>query len=554
MQPGVSVDFGSILLSMLPMLLFIAAIYGLFAACLAVIARKTGTPGGWMAWIPIANLLLMCRIARKPGWYFLLLLIPFVNIIVAIVVWMAIARARGRSPGLVFLMFVPLVGLLVPVMLASGEPSAAAGKAASPSPPGARPQPTACPHCSTPVAAGEAFCGECGKPLVMPASPAPAAEQAASSGGGALVVAGLVLVAIVAAGWWMSARGASNDRVAPVLPARAAGAIQEFPVDIGDAPATPTSVIRQNLAEGSDDSGQEVPDEWLPPGLPSEELPRVAEAVTSASYRTAPDAPGVPVHVLESRPGDDRAAQRVARQVADAAGSDAETTGVRVTSPDGDVYEGYRIRTGQQQTFALQNTRQPIVIIIYAPQPDVFPIAERLAQNVSNGQGLQDYPIYSQTLGVLPVQPPSGWVLDDMTTFRPEDLGFTRDRLIAEMGADVPPEVQELVSWLEQFIPGRVTTARYRDPARQRFDLVAGDYGSSLRATVTWLALRALGASGAFNTIDTAAGSALWTDTDEGPLLFLRAGHVLVAAGGPRGSTAAQLVQLANTMQAVAGR
>ena len=37
------------------------------------IARKTGTPSPWMAWIPVVNLVLMCRIAGRPGWWLLLL-------------------------------------------------------------------------------------------------------------------------------------------------------------------------------------------------------------------------------------------------------------------------------------------------------------------------------------------------------------------------------------------------------------------------------------------------------------------------------------------------
>ncbi len=46
-----------------------------------IIAKRTGTANGWMAFIPILNVFLMLRIAKKPLWWFLLLLVPLINII-----------------------------------------------------------------------------------------------------------------------------------------------------------------------------------------------------------------------------------------------------------------------------------------------------------------------------------------------------------------------------------------------------------------------------------------------------------------------------------------
>ena len=291
----------------------------------------------------------------------------------------------------------------------------------------------------------------------------------------------------------------------------------------------------------------------MPPGLPNESLPELAEAVTSANYRTAPDAPSVPVHVLETAPGDDAVARRVADRVEEASGGMAETTGVEVTSPDGDVYEGYRVQTPETEVFALQHATQPIVIVIYAPEPAAFPVAERLAGNVSNGEGLQDYPIYAETFGALPAQPPAGLVLDEMTTFLPEDLGLAPEQLVAELGSDVPPEVQEVVSWLQSLIPERITTARYRDPAGQSWDVLTGEYGGTLRALATWLALRTLGASDALTSIGSAVGDGLWTDTDEGPVMIMRAGSSLIGLKGPPNSPVQQIVALAESMQIFPG-
>jgi hypothetical protein len=362
-------------------------------------------------------------------------------------------------------------------------------------------------------------------------------------------VLGLVLVAGGgAAAWWLLGGPSAQARSAPALPQRAAGAIREFPVDNDpSAPVRPTSVIRRNLAAGA--TGQQVPDTWLPPGLPPQDLPQVAQAITSASLRAADDGPAVPVHVLETSPEDRSVARRIADRVEKAAGTGARTTGVEVTSPDGDVYEGVRVQTPETETFVLANRSQPIVIVIYAGAAALFPIAERLAANVSNGEGLPDYPEYTRTLGVLPARPPADLVLDEMTTYRPEDLGIGADQLAAKLGSDAPPELTSLVSWLRRFMPARITTARYRNPAGGAVDVLAGDYSSGLRAMTTWLALRALGAANTFDTLDSALGTGLWASTAEGPVLIVRTGTVLMGFRGPVRSDVQALVPLAESMQ-----
>jgi uncharacterized membrane protein YoaK (UPF0700 family) len=58
------------------------------------------------------------NIAKKPLWWFILLLIPLVNIVIGIIVWMAIAEARGKPNWWGILMIVPLVNFIVPGYLA----------------------------------------------------------------------------------------------------------------------------------------------------------------------------------------------------------------------------------------------------------------------------------------------------------------------------------------------------------------------------------------------------------------------------------------------------
>jgi len=96
-------------------------VYVYFALCLMMIAKKTDTSNAWMAWIPILNAFLMLMIAKKPLWWFILLLIPFVNIVIGIIVWMAIAEARGKPNWLGILMIIPFVNLIIPGYLAFSE-------------------------------------------------------------------------------------------------------------------------------------------------------------------------------------------------------------------------------------------------------------------------------------------------------------------------------------------------------------------------------------------------------------------------------------------------
>ncbi len=103
---------------MLVFVVFAIAAYVYFALALQTIAKKTNTENAWWAWVPILNAILMLNVAKKPVWWFILLLVPFVNIVIGIMVWMAIAEARGKPNWWGILLIVPLVGLIVPGYLA----------------------------------------------------------------------------------------------------------------------------------------------------------------------------------------------------------------------------------------------------------------------------------------------------------------------------------------------------------------------------------------------------------------------------------------------------
>jgi uncharacterized protein DUF5684 len=94
------------------------AVYVYWALALGAIAVKTKTPNPWLAWIPIIHLFLVIDIAKKPAWWFVLFLIPLVNIVILILVWMGVARARRKPDWWGILMIVPLANLIVPGYLA----------------------------------------------------------------------------------------------------------------------------------------------------------------------------------------------------------------------------------------------------------------------------------------------------------------------------------------------------------------------------------------------------------------------------------------------------
>jgi hypothetical protein len=94
------------------------AAYVYMALALQTIANKTNTENSWLAWIPIANLILMLNIAKKPVWWIVLFLIPIVNIVIAIMVWMAVAEARGKPSWWGILVIVPVANMVVPGVLA----------------------------------------------------------------------------------------------------------------------------------------------------------------------------------------------------------------------------------------------------------------------------------------------------------------------------------------------------------------------------------------------------------------------------------------------------
>lgn len=90
-----AIDVGAAGVGMGTWIVIIALIVVQLAAWWRVF-EKAGQPG-WAAIIPIYNLVVLLRVAGKPLWWIILLLIPLVNIIVWIVVSVAVANSFGKG-------------------------------------------------------------------------------------------------------------------------------------------------------------------------------------------------------------------------------------------------------------------------------------------------------------------------------------------------------------------------------------------------------------------------------------------------------------------------
>jgi hypothetical protein len=86
--------------SQIPMAV-IAVYLLIIVVCIAAMWRvftKAGKPG-WASIIPIYNFIVMLEIVGKPLWWFLLLLIPCVNIVFLIWTYNLLSKSFGKSEG-----------------------------------------------------------------------------------------------------------------------------------------------------------------------------------------------------------------------------------------------------------------------------------------------------------------------------------------------------------------------------------------------------------------------------------------------------------------------
>jgi hypothetical protein len=85
------------------------AVVVLTIAGLWKVFSKAGQPG-WAVLIPIFNFYVLLKVAGKPGWWLILLLIPLVNVAIAILTLVAVCERFGKGGGFaVGLIFIPFI-------------------------------------------------------------------------------------------------------------------------------------------------------------------------------------------------------------------------------------------------------------------------------------------------------------------------------------------------------------------------------------------------------------------------------------------------------------
>jgi len=96
------------------MLIYLAILIVMIIGCWKSYS-KAGQPG-WACIIPIYNMIVWLQICGRPIWWFILLLIPLVNIIIFLIVCIDFAKSFGKGAGfgigifLIPFVFIPMIG------------------------------------------------------------------------------------------------------------------------------------------------------------------------------------------------------------------------------------------------------------------------------------------------------------------------------------------------------------------------------------------------------------------------------------------------------------
>lgn len=92
--------------------------YLFFCFCSKLIVEKTGNEAGVLIWLPVVQLLPMLRAAGMPAWWFLLWMVPVMNIVASLVWSFKIVEARGKSVLWAILLLLPGTNLIAFIYLA----------------------------------------------------------------------------------------------------------------------------------------------------------------------------------------------------------------------------------------------------------------------------------------------------------------------------------------------------------------------------------------------------------------------------------------------------
>ncbi|NIF06420.1 hypothetical protein F3J23_13310 [Chryseobacterium sp. Tr-659] len=97
--------------------MFIGLVFYLFYGyCMYKIFQKAGRQDAWAAFIPIYNTIVLLEIVKKPIWWFILFLIPLVNIFACWVVYDRLAKGFDKETPLYTILIFFLGFIFIPVL------------------------------------------------------------------------------------------------------------------------------------------------------------------------------------------------------------------------------------------------------------------------------------------------------------------------------------------------------------------------------------------------------------------------------------------------------
>lgn len=108
-----------VLMKMLWLIVAITAFaYLVSSFCFMLICQKAGTPAGLLAWLPVLQMIPLLKAAKMSGGYVLLLLVPVLNLVVALVWCFKLCQVLQKPAWLGLFLFLPATGLFVLLYLA----------------------------------------------------------------------------------------------------------------------------------------------------------------------------------------------------------------------------------------------------------------------------------------------------------------------------------------------------------------------------------------------------------------------------------------------------
>lgn len=88
--------------------------YVLNGLALQAVFKKAGRQDAWAAWVPLYNWWVMMEVAGRPGWWMLLMMLPFVNAVILILALIDLAKSFNQGGGMtVLLILFPVIGFFV---------------------------------------------------------------------------------------------------------------------------------------------------------------------------------------------------------------------------------------------------------------------------------------------------------------------------------------------------------------------------------------------------------------------------------------------------------